>query len=85
VVHAVISNLDQAMNGRQTESEESQAREALTHLNERVAELVTQRKKELEQGIVESHLRNSLAVVKSVNDQYNFIWKISEDLRKIVN
>jgi len=54
-------------------------------LNERVAELVTLRKKELEQGIIESHLRNSLAVVKSVNDQYNFIWKISEDLRKIVN
>src|SRR5450755_1983858 len=50
VVHAVISNLDQAMNGRQTESEESQAREAITHLNERIADLVTLRKKELEKG-----------------------------------
>jgi hypothetical protein len=44
--------------------------------------LVTDRKKELEQGFEEGHLRTPLAVVKSINDQFNFIWKISEDLLK---
>jgi hypothetical protein len=42
--------------------------------------MVSLRKKELEQGITETQLR--LSVVKSVNDQFNFIWKISEDLLK---
>jgi uncharacterized membrane protein (TIGR01666 family) len=61
------------------------AEEGLMHLNARVTEMVTFRKKELEQGIMESHLRTSLTVVKSVNDQFNFIWKISEDLLKMLS
>jgi hypothetical protein len=62
--------------------DETLASEGLRHLNDRVSEMVAFRKKELEQGITESHLRTSLAVVKSINDQFNFIWKISEDLIK---
>ena len=60
----------------------SPAREGLNKMNQRVAEMVTIRKKELEQGIKETKLRTSLTMVKSVNDQFNFIWKISEDLLK---
>ncbi len=101
VVHTVISNLNQAMDGLKTEDEEHVehlvnpridekkieeeallAREGIRLLNEHVAEMVRLRKKELEQVITESHLRKSLGVVKSVNDQFNFIWKISEDLLK---
>jgi uncharacterized membrane protein (TIGR01666 family) len=122
VVHAIISNLDQAMSGLKTEEEgiglpagktvvpdagekkpasetaerifnptidqgkaekeAALAQEGLRQLNERVAEMVAFRKKELEQGITQSHLRTSLATVKSVNDQFNFIWKLSEDLLK---
>jgi hypothetical protein len=36
------------------------------------------------QGIVPTGPRPSLAVVKSVSDQFNFIWKISEDLVRIL-
>jgi len=64
-----------------TENEdEGSARDSLNKLNERIADLVLVRKKELEQGITETKIR--LSVVKSVNDQFNFIWKISEDLVK---
>ena len=66
---------------KKTEDEGKLAREGLRNLNERVNALVTDRKKELEQGIKDD-LRTSLAVVKSINDQFNFIWKISEDLLK---
>ena len=58
------------------------SREGINKLNEKVAELVQIRKKELEQGITQTKMRTSLTVVKSVNDQFNFIWKISEDLVK---
>jgi uncharacterized membrane protein YccC len=60
--------------------DESAAREGLNKINEKIAEMVAARKKELEQGITETRIR--LSVVKSVNDQFNFIWKISEDLVK---
>lgn len=131
VVHAVMANLDQAMNGLKTVSDNvftslnvsagnspdkippeisvkgkelpgenadrvinptidpkkaaldgSFARDGLRRLNDRIAEMVSIRKKEVEQGITETQLRTSLAVVKSINDQFNFIWKISEDLLK---
>jgi hypothetical protein len=65
-----------------TENDGSSAEEKLRQLNNRVAEMVAIRKKELEQGNSEGHLRGGLTVVKSVNDQINFIWKISEDMLK---
>ena len=64
------------------ETEPSPAREGLNKMNDRIAEMVEIRRKEVGQGITNSHLRTSLAVVKSINDQFNFIWKISEDLLK---
>jgi hypothetical protein len=131
VVHSVMANLDQAMNGLKTVKdnipvslnvsvennadnispgisgeakklsgentdrvinptidqekatlEGSFARNGLRQLNERIAEMVSIRKKEVEQGITKTQLRTSLAVLKSINDQFNFIWKISEDLLK---
>ncbi|HEY8733680.1 MAG TPA: hypothetical protein VIL90_03875, partial [Puia sp.] len=71
-----------AIDTGKSEAEGSFAREGLRQLNDRVAEMITVRKKELEQGIRESKIRNNLTLVKSVNDQFNFIWKISEDLLK---
>ncbi len=54
----------------------------LTKLNEQVDQMVSFRKQELAQGIRDSGEPKNLAVVKSINDQFNFIWKISEDLLK---
>jgi uncharacterized membrane protein YccC len=56
----------------------------IRQVNEEVAMLVSKRKSELEQGIRESETSRRITLVKSVNDQFNFIWKISVDLVKIV-
>lgn len=63
--------------------EEISAKEGLRKMNDYVTAMVTKRKGELEQGILESPARKQLAMVKSVNDQFNFIAKISEDLLKV--
>ena len=56
----------------------------LSKLNERIDEMVLVRKKELQQGISVGNLKTNLSVVKSINDQFNFIWKISGDLLNII-
>ena len=56
----------------------------IRQVNEQVALLVAKRKSELEQGIRESETGRRITQIKSVNDQFNFIWKISEDLLKII-
>jgi uncharacterized membrane protein (TIGR01666 family) len=104
IVHAVLSNLDQAMTGLETkevagpgmgkpivntsidqtkeEQEGSLAREAIRQLNDRMNARVEERKREIAQGIPPSQFRVPLATIKSVNDQFNFIWTISEELLK---
>ncbi len=67
---------------KKSDPEGSLAGEGLRKLNQRMTDMVEIRKKELVDGIAEGHLRNSLTGVKSINDQFNFIWKISEDLLK---
>ncbi|HEV3223435.1 MAG TPA: FUSC family membrane protein [Puia sp.] len=109
VVQAVIANLDEAMEGLKTGSNEIPSRSKvenpgqsvnhiadlensespvsgshiiLDQLNERIDRMVQIRKKELENEIRGASTRTSLSAVKSINDQFNFIWKISEDLLK---
>jgi uncharacterized membrane protein (TIGR01666 family) len=64
--------------------EESSIRQGIRQMNERVGDMVRLRKKELESGILHSDTSVRLTLVKSVNDQFDFIWKISSDLLKIV-
>jgi uncharacterized membrane protein (TIGR01666 family) len=66
------------------ESAESANRQGIRSMNERVAEMVRLRKRELEMGILHSETSIRLTLVKSVNDQFNFIWRISADLLKIL-
>ncbi|HSZ35284.1 MAG TPA: FUSC family membrane protein [Puia sp.] len=56
----------------------------LNQLNEKIDEMVQVRKNEIQQGITTVHFKTRLSVIKSVNDQFNFIWKISDDLLNIV-
>ncbi|MEO6960855.1 MAG: FUSC family membrane protein [Puia sp.] len=62
---------------------EAAAKEGLRKMNDRVTAMILKRKAELDQGILESPTRRQLTLVKSVNDQFNFITKISEDLFKV--
>ena len=66
-----------------TETSETLIDAGLLKLNSRMSEMVEFRKKELTQGISEGNFRTPLTTVKSINDQFNFIWKISEDLQKM--
>jgi uncharacterized membrane protein (TIGR01666 family) len=77
--------IDPQSESANTEWYESHAREGLRQLNDRVDEMVEVRKKEIGQGISESSYRGNLTIMKSINDQFNFIWKISEDLLKILS
>jgi hypothetical protein len=65
-----------------SEADRSLARTGLAKLNEQVDQMVSIHKQELERGLRDSGEPQHLAVVKSINDQFNFIWKISEDLLK---
>jgi uncharacterized membrane protein (TIGR01666 family) len=56
----------------------------LGQLNNKIDEMVQVRKKELREGITVGHLKTNLSIIKSINDQFNFIWKISGDLRNII-
>lgn len=71
-----------SIDSKKSELDGSYAREGLRKLNDRIADMVEIRKKELAAGITQGHLRTSLTGIKSINDQFNFIWKISEDLLK---
>ncbi|HXB29920.1 MAG TPA: hypothetical protein VNW49_08880, partial [Puia sp.] len=73
-----VSNLENSV------SYESGSHIILDRLNERINKMVQIRRNELERGITEVNTKTNLAVVKSINDQFNFIWKISEDLLKII-
>jgi uncharacterized membrane protein (TIGR01666 family) len=53
-------------------------------LNEKIEEMVQVQKKELQQGISIGHLKTNLSAVKSINDQFKFIWEISGDLLNII-
>jgi uncharacterized membrane protein YccC len=74
----VITSID----SKKSELEGRPAGGELRKLNQRMTDMVEIRKKELADGITEGHLRTSLTGVKLINDQFNFIWKISEDLLK---
>jgi hypothetical protein len=56
------------------------ANEGLRLMNARVTEMIGRRRAELEEGVMDSPIRQKLVGIKAVNDQFNFISKISEDL-----
>jgi hypothetical protein len=78
------SELEGSQDSTKSELEGRLAGEGLRKLNRRMTDMVEIRKKELAEGITEGHLYNSLTGVKLINDQFNFIWKISEDLLKTI-
>jgi len=74
--------VNESIDKNESDLERRLAGEGLRKLNQRMTDMVEIGKKELAGGITEHHLHTSLATVKLINDQFNFIWKISEDLLK---
>jgi uncharacterized membrane protein (TIGR01666 family) len=80
-----VGPANDSIDSENSELEGRVAAEGLRKLNQRSTDMVEIRKKELAGEITEGHLHTSLAGVKLTNDQFNFIWKISEDLLKALN
>ena len=83
VINANLNLVKKPGQKNESESEDSLALEGLRKINARVNALISNRKSELLQGKTDSSLQVDLISLKSVNDQFNFIWKISNDLLKI--
>jgi len=77
-----FGQVNESIDAKKSELEGRLAGEGLRKLNQRMTDMVEIRKKELAGGMDEGHLHPTLAGVKLINDQFNFIWKISEDLLK---
>ena len=71
-----------SIESKKSDQEGRLAGERLRKLNQRMTDMVEIRKKELAEGFTGAHLQTNLTGVKLINDQFNFIWKISEDLLK---
>jgi len=52
-------------------------------LDKRVSELMEKRREELQHGLTDTETRKTLSEFKSVVDQFNFIMKITTDIKKI--
>jgi len=74
----------ETMDKNKAELEGRLAGDGLKKLNQRMTDMVEMQKKELAGGMNQDHLPTSLAGVKVINDQFNFIWKISEELLKML-
>ena len=79
---AAAGPVNASIDTKKPEPERNLAGQELRKLNQRMADMVEIREKELAGEITEGHLHTSLAGMKLINDQFNFIWKISEDLLK---
>lgn len=51
--------------------------------NNKISELTEKRKKELQQGIIESETKKELSALKPIADQFNFIMNIAISLEKL--
>lgn len=82
LLNAYASGVLQEIAKPEISEEEELAKNGIRQMNEQIGAMVSQRKKELEKGILESETGRRLTLVKPVNDQFNFIYKISEELVK---
>lgn len=74
--HCMDSNILQ-------ENENRKDNTAVWQLDQKLNALMNQRKQELEEGKLESSIRQQLSQFKSITDQFYFLYNTSEDIRKI--
>jgi uncharacterized membrane protein (TIGR01666 family) len=77
-----LENAKLNLQGRPADEKAIMHKESLRLLNEKANVLLEQRRKELELGQLETSTIASLRDLKSVMDQFNFIYKIVEEIEK---
>jgi uncharacterized membrane protein (TIGR01666 family) len=85
VVNIITDKLDDAKKKlqHQTQKENTDNKIGLRALNDKLNDLLQQRKKELDNGITESETKKDLAAFKPIADQLNFINKATSDIEKL--
>jgi hypothetical protein len=58
-------------------------KDSLRTVNEQADTMLQKRKQELEQGLLDTSTRRSLADLKSIVDQFNLIFNVAVDINKI--
>lgn len=85
VVKDIDCNFEKALNflkNSPTESEEVNPKKALKLLNRQADELMEKRKTEVQAGLFETETLQPLVKLKSVVNQFNFIYNLSTELQK---
>jgi uncharacterized membrane protein (TIGR01666 family) len=78
-----LSHVTDLLEQKTDAPQQANRKEGLRNLNDKVSDLLDQRKRELNSGVTDSPVRRKLSKLKSVADQFNFISKIAIDLEKL--
>lgn len=78
-----LTNAIAILEGKEPDTKMITQKDSLRQLNEQANALLETRRKELQRGHLETATRKSLLEMKSVVDQFNFIYKIVADIAKI--
>ena len=85
VINHVVMQLNEAKTliNEEAVKEETISKTKDETLDNRVNELLEKRREELQRGVIDTETRKTLSEFKSVVDQFNFIVKITSDIKKI--
>jgi len=86
IIHTVVIRMKNAirvLEQKPVQEESAIDKEQLRLLNDDLNQLIHQRKRELEQGLVETSTKTQLRELKFMIDQFNFITKTAADIEKL--
>lgn len=82
----IIADLNESISlieNKGKEIQESKHNDAPMELKHELNELIEKRRRELQQGIIDTETRKMLTTFKPVADQFLFISRIAEDIKKL--
>ena len=78
-----LKNAKAMLEGTTVNEDLKQIKEALRLLNDHANSILQKRQIEISQGIIDSEIRKQLVRVKSIVDQFNFIYNVASDINKM--
>ena len=77
-----LKNAHAMLEGVQVTEDVKQIKEALRNVNDHANALLQKRQIEISEGVAESETRKQLVRVKSIVDQFKFIFNVASDINK---
>ena len=78
-----LTNAIAALEHKDIAASTTSQKQSLRELNEQAELLMEKRRKELQQGLLETDTKKLLIQTKSVTDQFNYIYSIAIDIKKV--